>query len=340
MMPNLVSVVIPVYNTSKRFEECFRSVLMQEYRAIEIILIDDGSNDTSAQFCDFLALSTKEISVIVIHKLNGGVSRARNLGIDFANGKYLVFIDSDDKVSPNYITDFIIAREKYLEVGHIWCGYEWTSHHMICNYSDDQTISLVSRDNYFDLAEKILTQSPWIRFYDVSVLLQNHIRMDENLSLAEDLLFNLEYLDVVSSNEICVINSANYIYIDLDSDSLNYKYRENLLDIYQYVFGKLSQYMNKWGLTDSGSVSKYYNSVYYKYVEIFNNTFKPQNKMKYHEKIRYNNSILKSKQFEDSLSLMSLSIPKYLKMAYKTKNYFWVRVYERIVIIYGLLKNR
>lgn len=339
-MADLVSVVIPVYNTNKRFEACFESVLKQKYQKIEVILVDDGSLDSSAKICDAIALSTIRFPVYVFHKTNGGVSRARNLGIDFANGKYLVFIDSDDQVTPDYISDFIAVRNKYPDVGHVWCGYEWTSHHTKCNYSNDETVSFVTRDSYFGLAEKILTQSPWLRIYDISVLKQYNIRMNEELSLAEDLLFNLEYLDIESSKKICVINAANYIYVDLDSDSLNYKFREDLLEIYRFVLHELSQYMEKWGLTDSRSVAKYYNTAYYKYVEVLNNTFKPQNKMSYIKKLSFNNQVIRSEGFIDSLSLMSESIPKYLRMAYRTKNYFFVRVYERIVALYGWLKSR
>ena len=92
-MADLVSVVIPVYNTNERFKACFESVLNQKYENIEIIIIDDGSVDSSAQICDLVTLLTSVFPVFVIHKLNGGVSRARNLGIDFVNGKYGVFID-------------------------------------------------------------------------------------------------------------------------------------------------------------------------------------------------------------------------------------------------------
>ena len=105
-MADLVSVVIPVYNTNERFKACFESVLNQKYQNIEVVLVDDGSVDSSAQICDLIALSTKGFPVFTIHKPNGGVSRARNLGIDFVNGKYVVFIDSDDIITPDYISDF------------------------------------------------------------------------------------------------------------------------------------------------------------------------------------------------------------------------------------------
>lgn len=338
-MTDLVSVVIPVYNTNERFKACFESVLKQEYQNIEVILVDDGSSDTSAQICDMVALSTVNFPVFSVHKNNGGVSRARNLGIDFANGKYIVFIDSDDQVKPNYISDFMEAREKYPKAGHIWCGFERNSDRTIYIYSNDESVSIVGRDDYFALAGKVLTQSPCSRLYDVSILRQKHIRMIENLSLSEDMLFNLQYMDTVSSTGICVINKANYIYLDSDSDSLNHKYREDLKTIYDNLLDIIWRYMTKWGLTDDYSVGEYYSTVYYKCVEVLNNTFHPQNRMSYFERLRFNNDILKSKRFVDTLSLMNISIPNRLKNAYQTKNYFWVRVYEKTIKIYGKIAH-
>ena len=339
-MNDLVSVVIPVYNTNERFRACFESVLNQKYQNIEVILVDDGSSDTSAQICDMIAQATVSFPVIVFHKPNGGVSRARNLGIDFANGKYLVFIDSDDQVTPDYVSDFMEAREKYPDVGHIWCGFERNSDHTRYMFSENESVSVVSRDDYFELAGKVLTQSPCLRIYDVAVLRKNHIKMIEDLSLTEDMLFNFSYLDYVPSHKICVINATNYIYLDSDSDSLNHKYRENLKEIYNSLLDTLWQYMNKWGITDPDSVSEYYNTVYYKCVEIFNNTFHSQNKMSYFDKIHFNNDILRSQRFIDSISLMSITIPVRLRKSYQTKNYLWVRINERIVSVYLWLIHR
>ena len=338
-MADLVSVVIPVYNTNERFKACFESVLNQKYQNIEVILVDDGSADISAQICDTVAVLTISFSVFVIHKPNGGVSRARNYGIDFVNGKYVVFIDSDDIVTPNYISDFMAASEKYPDVGHVWCGIEWSSQHKKCICSDAESISFVARNDYYDLARKMLTQSPCLRIYDVSVLRKNRIRMIEKLSLGEDLIFNLEYFDAVPETNICVINAANYIYLDSDTDSLNNKFREDLKEVNMLILDKISEYTTKWGIADSESVALFNSIVYYKSVEIMQNTFHKKNKKLYLKKIKYNNEILRSQAFMDALSLMNARIPNRLRRVYQTKNYFWVRIYEKIIKLYGFLKK-
>ena len=90
----LVSVIIPVYNVEKWLDECVQSIVGQSYDELEIILVDDGSTDSSGARCD--AYASRYGNVSVIHKLNGGSSSARNAGIDAASGRWLLFCDSDD----------------------------------------------------------------------------------------------------------------------------------------------------------------------------------------------------------------------------------------------------
>ncbi|MBQ8680482.1 MAG: glycosyltransferase family 2 protein, partial [Treponema sp.] len=97
----LISVIVPVYNVEKYLPQCLDSIKNQTYKNLEIILIDDGSTDSSGVICDKVALIDKRIRVF--HKENGGLSDARNYGIDKAKGSWLTFIDSDDYISSNYI---------------------------------------------------------------------------------------------------------------------------------------------------------------------------------------------------------------------------------------------
>lgn len=100
-MHPLISVIIPVYNVERFLGECVYSVLDQTYSNLEILLIDDGSTDNSGHICDLL--SKKDNRIKVIHKKNGGLSDARNVGIVKSKGKYISFVDSDDKVKPTFI---------------------------------------------------------------------------------------------------------------------------------------------------------------------------------------------------------------------------------------------
>ena len=90
----LISVIVPIYNVERYLEKCVNSILVQTYSNLEIILVDDGSPDNCPQLCDQLA--KKDSRIVVVHKKNGGLSSARNAGIDIARGEYIGFVDSDD----------------------------------------------------------------------------------------------------------------------------------------------------------------------------------------------------------------------------------------------------
>lgn len=109
-MEQLVSVVVPVYNMDKLVEKCIESVLVQTYKNIELLLVDDGSTDNSGQICDRVALENDRVKVF--HKKNGGVADATNVGLDNVSGKYILFVDSDDYIMPTMIEKMVSALER------------------------------------------------------------------------------------------------------------------------------------------------------------------------------------------------------------------------------------
>lgn len=119
MKEDLISVIVPIYNVEKYIKKCVDSIIKQTYKNIEIILVDDGSPDECGKICD--EYSIKDSRIIVVHKANGGLSDARNVGIDKANGKYICFIDSDDYIDDNYIELLYNAiKENNVEISQ--CG--------------------------------------------------------------------------------------------------------------------------------------------------------------------------------------------------------------------------
>lgn len=101
MERDLISIIVPVYNVQEYLKNCINSILNQSYKNIEIILVDDGSTDESSSICDLYV--KKDNRIKVIHKENGGLSDARNVGIKSARGKYITFVDSDDYLDENYV---------------------------------------------------------------------------------------------------------------------------------------------------------------------------------------------------------------------------------------------
>ena len=103
---NAISVIVPVYNTEKYLHRCVDSILAQTFTDFELLLIDDGSTDSSGAICDESA--QKDSRVRVFHKENGGVSSARNLGLDKAKGKWVTFVDSDDWIKESFLNKLYI----------------------------------------------------------------------------------------------------------------------------------------------------------------------------------------------------------------------------------------
>lgn len=110
-MQQLVSIIIPVYNVEPYLKQCIDSVLKQTYKTIEIIIVDDGSNDACPQICDEYAKMDRRVQVI--HKPNGGLSDARNVGVEHAKGAYICFVDSDDMVAEHYVEKLLKICEDF-----------------------------------------------------------------------------------------------------------------------------------------------------------------------------------------------------------------------------------
>lgn len=105
----LISVIVPVYNVETYLPQCIESLLNQKYQNLELLLIDDGSSDGSGAICDRYERLDKRVKAF--HKENGGVSSARNLGLDHACGEWIAYVDSDDYVSPDYLQDLYTALQ-------------------------------------------------------------------------------------------------------------------------------------------------------------------------------------------------------------------------------------
>lgn len=201
----LVSVIIPVYNVEKYLSTCLDSVISQTYKNIEIILVDDGSTDSSSAICDNYA--NRDYRVNVYHIINHGVSYARNLGIDNSHGEYILFIDSDDEVSDEYIEQLI--KPCYKENIDL----------VICNINDIYPDKVINRRLYRDLKGNLredyiallaLIRGPWVKLYKKAIIKKYKIYFPENISLGEDQYFNTLYFSRINSYEY--IDAALYNY--------------------------------------------------------------------------------------------------------------------------------
>lgn len=181
----LVSVIIPIYNSSKFLEKLLNNVICQTYKDIEIILINDGSKDNSLQICKEFQQKDKRIKVI--SKENGGVSSARNKGIEMATGKYITFVDSDDNIDKNYINTLVNnIKENYL---------------VKVNTKNTLKEEIISREKYIKgIVSGKIQGVCWGYLFEKELL--NNIKFDVNTSYMEDTIFIMQYLFKVSKIKI------------------------------------------------------------------------------------------------------------------------------------------
>lgn len=207
-MGPLVSVIVPVYNAKDSLCQCIDSILSQSFTNFELILIDDGSTDGSKDICDNYAL--RDARIITFHKLNGGVSSARNKGLDLAKGEFVTFIDSDDYVCTSFLESLLIDEKADLVIGS-YIGVEGKNTNIPFSLEADYLNDTLSIGLFLqkNLSSFIL-RVPWGKLFKRRIIDEFNIRFDERLFFGEDTIFVQTYLLKVKSIE-CV-KDTYYIY--------------------------------------------------------------------------------------------------------------------------------
>ncbi len=211
MNETLVSLIIPVYNCEKYLQRCLRSILSQSYKNLEIVLVDDGSSDRSGLICD--EFKQEDSRVIVVHQKNGGVSCARNKGIEVANGEWLCFVDGDDYVAPDYVTNMYNAVKNGTDL-------------VIAKTSRSIPIENIDLEKddiplYFSEKSILSLSGPVCKLFSKKIIGDCAIRFPENISMGEDGVFFTQYLNHVS--KVSLIDVCDYVYYD-NENSLSTKY--------------------------------------------------------------------------------------------------------------------
>lgn len=214
------SVIIPVYNAQKTLRKCVESILLGNETNVELLIVDDCSSDHSWEECCMLQKQYSQIKIIRNEK-NQGVSYTRNRGIDCAQGEYIMFVDSDDWVSCQYVSRMLELGRSYLHEMAI-CGFT------LIDYTRKQrnqyllgntgTIDHVS--DLFTLEKKTLIQQLWNKVFRREIVQGAHIRFNENLSMGEDFQFVLDYLEAAQIQQCVVLNEPLYYYIRWNDTSL------------------------------------------------------------------------------------------------------------------------
>ena len=229
-----ISIIVPVYNTAKYLERCIESIVAQTYADWELLLVDDGSNDRSGDICDRYAASDPRIQAF--HKPNGGVSSARNLGLDHAQGEWITFVDADDWVEPNYLKSFGINDNCDISCTHIQCeGWkEWVSI-PLKEYSG-QINSDILNENLHRM------NFPFAKIFRNSIIKNNNLKFNTKIHYGEDTLF--VYSIMTYAKTIRTTPTAYYHYISYNSsNSLSKKHYS--LESYLYTINQTCEQIER-----------------------------------------------------------------------------------------------
>lgn len=226
---DLISIVVPIYNVGKYLKRCIESVINQSYKNLQIILVDDGSTDGSGEICDTYAQNDSRIEVI--HKKNGGLSEARNVGIDVAVGEYIAFIDSDDWIR----SDYVEALKRAIDIGKTKisaCAYLKTfqktiteNKDNICRISNCMEIWNINEAYQHLFLNRRIDNSACAKLYARDLF--KNIRYPVG-KLYEDQFVTYKLFHI--SQGVTFINSQMYFYFDRPGSIQNEQFTDKKMD--------------------------------------------------------------------------------------------------------------
>ena len=229
----IISVVIPVYKVEKYLSDCIESVLVQSYKNLEIILVDDGSPDSCGKICENYAL--KDNRVKVVHKENGGLSDARNAGIDIATGELITFIDSDDIVVSTYIENLYVALKTAGAMLAVSWFREFKDEDKIkldpTRFKAEDISSLDSKQCFYRLlCQDGVETSAWGKLYKIELF--DQLRYPKG-KIYEDI--PVTYRAIEKAKKIAVINCEDYFYRQRDSSIQYQKFNIAKMDAIKHM---------------------------------------------------------------------------------------------------------
>ena len=324
-----ISVIVPVHNAENYLEKCLNSIIPQLSDQDEILLMNDWSTDSSTQICE--EYSKKYNNIFTQYNENGGPSKTRNLGIEKAAGKYLLFIDSDDYLKENYVVKMLEDIENYeLTVCSYSFVYEDLNKIQAQKYSNKLGNVIIPKDDFIKLYHVQLLNLVWNKIYRADIIKKNNIRFDEKITKGEDLLFNLDYIAHINT-EIKIINESLYYYVTKPT-GLNRSFREPIKDRMErtsLVYNKMKNITTKHNNEIIAEIINMY------FIHLRN--FKAENNLKNPKKEWIN--ILNESKIEDMLSDIHVKGEKpnlkHVKKAYAKKHIFTMFLENKIRLILG-----
>ena len=263
----MVSIIVPIYNMGDSIIRCVESIEMQTYKNIEVILVDDGSTDDSLLKCK--ELSNKYNNITFITKKNGGVSTARNIGIEKAIGKWIMFVDPDDYLSNNIVEKLYLQCNNSIDISICCCTAVESEKKTECHFFESNRIFETfeeKKDLYKQLMKmshcqpkgKIFTAVgvPWGKLYRLDMIKRNHIIFDPKLKRVQDNVFNIEAFS--SANMVSYIDEPLYMYSFSHMSTYFDEFRPDYSEIFTLVRIVKYNVMKKYKLLEDEELLSFY----------------------------------------------------------------------------------
>ena len=315
-MEDKISVILPTYKSEDTLSRAIQSVLNQTYKNIELIVIENGPVGKAQDILNTFNLEkTQKIKYIYSEIAN--VSKARNIGIDNATGKYLAFIDSDDCYEKDFL-EKMLFQIKNNNLQLVTCGYKtvYSKENKLIEQNDKIKNTTDIKMYLETLKENYLFNELWSKLYLNSIVQQENIRLNENYELGEDFIFNLDYIEHVS--RVGFINVPLYIYTD-GQDGLKLRYRKDKFEI-EY---SLTKYLQEFYKKQNYSMEYIYNRFARVYYNGILNIYAKNNPQTKKEKDKQLIEFIKSdKYINDLKSIENKITEKKFKIAVK---FFFLR---------------
>jgi len=328
-----ISIIVPVYNTEKYLAKCFDSILNQTFSDFELICINDGSTDNSLKILG--SYQQKDSRVIVINQKNQGVSAARNKGIDLAKGEYLIFIDSDDWVTTNYLAlllSLILKDNSNISI----CGFVGGSETFI----NKHCIVFEGNKEVVELFDKIMIQTPVAKMFNKKIIDQFNLKFDISLNFGEDYVFSLEYFSYCKF--VNITNKVMYHYFIGTPNSLSKQFNIKRFQDSEIRANLAVNFFKKFKLQEKDYsdyvLGLYYWNFYDAAFYLYNNFFK----MEKHKKLEWIKKMLEFKYIQDGFPNSQKMHP--ILNIFKTKNinkihkYLYIR--KKIIDTITFIFNR
>lgn len=252
----MISVIVPVYNVEKYLEQCIDSLLSQTYQNFEIILVDDGSTDSSGKICDIYEENNENIKVI--HKKNEGLGFARNTGLLYATGEYVTFIDSDDYADKYLLEDLyngiletdvdvcIGGFKKVADSGQMLYEEKYDEQYFIHDNTTNK--AFIKMLGSLPSKHDSIRMSVWNVLYKLSIIKNNNIQFpSERELISEDLIFDFFYYQHVKKCKI--LDNSNYYYRS-NPTSLTMSYRKDRFEKTLVFYNFLAKLLKNYNYSD------------------------------------------------------------------------------------------